>query len=663
MDINQVANFLQISSATVRNWIKHSYLAPIDTTGKTRFFYQDVRSFKEDLINGRINRLRKRANKNRSTSTSLPIEYLSDPQKVHDINTAAKLIVEHNVSADEGLFFLTLNFLSQEGLVVKTARIDDLLAFKNRFFCHHQIMQEMRDWAKKILFKSNHDFQLKILATHVPQVQDFLGVVYQSLSAEGKKSQSGAYYTPRQIAEGIIGDHLRAPHLKVLDPCCGTGQFLLVALDRLISMSGEKNAIQNVWGQDVDAIAVQIARINVIAKCKTQDDVSPHIYCGNTLFENAIDLFAPKPCLEENFFYLVFTNPPWGAKFSSTELSQLSRLFPQIASRESFSYFIEKGLEYLKENGILSYILPESFLNVRIHEDIRKKILNNTSVIKTASLNRAFKNVFTPAIRLDIQKKSPPDSHRIEIENGKTFQVEQKTFLVNRGGEFHINVNQDDSIILDKIYSQNHSTLTGKADWALGVVTGDNARFLSSTKLPGYEPVLTGKEISKFTYHPAKHFIRFESKELQQAAPEHKYRVKEKLIYRFISKELVFSYDNQQQITLNSANILIPKTDQYPVKFILGLFNSSLYQYIFRKKFNSIKVLRSHIEALPLPHWPEQETNQITGLADTILDCGINQSRRNHFLHKLDELVMLQWGLTKEDMNLVSRSLNLKEKD
>jgi hypothetical protein len=57
------------------------------------------------------------------------------------------------------------------------------------------------------------------------------------------------------------------------------------------------------------------------------------------------------------------------------------------------------------------------------------------------------------------------------------------------------------------------------------------------------------------------------------------------LIYRFISKYLVFAYDDKQKLTLNSANIVIPKTDDYPIKVIAALFNSSLYQFIFQKKF------------------------------------------------------------------------------
>jgi hypothetical protein len=53
MDINEVAHFLEISSATVRNWIKHNYLAPATTEGKMRFVFQDVHSLKENLLNGK----------------------------------------------------------------------------------------------------------------------------------------------------------------------------------------------------------------------------------------------------------------------------------------------------------------------------------------------------------------------------------------------------------------------------------------------------------------------------------------------------------------------------------------------------------------------------------------------------------------------------------
>lgn len=657
MDISQVAEYLQISTATVRNWIRHNYLMPVSPAGKTKFSARDVVIFKEKLTTGQIGRLRKRANKDKSAETFLPLEYLSDADKIRDVDSAVGLISEHGVTPEEGLFFLALNYLFREGLVAKINKLDDILSFDKTVFFHKQIRQETKNWSEKISFKSNADFQSGILNTHIPQVQDFLGVVYQTLSSEGDKSKAGSYYTPVSIVEGIVSNYIQAPNLRVVDPCCGTGQFLLVALNRLMEMGGDAGVLQNVWGSDIDDLAVRIARINLIVKCKTQDDFSPNIFCQNTLLDNSSDLFSHQSPIKENSFDLVITNPPWGAKYSNSELNQLNLIFPHIQSGESFSHFIEKGIKYLKDDGILSYILPESFLNVKIHGDIRRRILIDTSILKIAYLNRAFKNVFSPVIRLDIQKRIPSSANMIDIQNGKEFKVKQSGFLENSNLEFHINIDREDKLILDKVFSQKYHTLTGQAEWALGIVTGDNSKYLSTEKLPGYEGVITGKEVSKFSHCSPKQFIKYEPDKFQQVAPECKYRAKEKLIYRFISKELVISYDSKQLLTLNSANILIPKIDKYPIKFILGLFNSSLYQYIFQKKFNSIKVLRSHIEALPLPNWYGKEVSKITSLVDDILVTANNDTQRHQLLDELDNFIMSHWGLTKNEIDFVVKSL------
>jgi len=101
-------------------------------------------------------------------------------------------------------------------------------------------------------------------------------------------------------------------------------------------------------------------------------------------------------------------------------------------------------------------------------------------------------------------------------------------------------------------------------------------------------------------------------------APLDRYKANPKLIYKFISKKLVFSLDTEGVFTLNSANIIVPKID-YPIKVIAALFNSKLYQQIFQKKFNSIKVLKSHIQELPLPILEKNEYNFIENLFDKIL--------------------------------------------
>lgn len=659
MDIEQVADFLQISPATVRNWIKHNYLTPVSQQSKLKFFVQDVHSLKQDIAAGRVIRLRKRANKDKSVTTFLPIEYLSDVGKADDIENAVNLIFENGVPLNEGLFFFALNLLAREGLLAPFQTAQELLSFESKFFYHKQIKNELKEWAENINFKSSLNFQEEALKAHIPQIQDFLGTLYQTLRAEGHKAQAGAYYTPLQIVRDIVDDYIKDSHAQVLDPCCGSGQFLLVALDRLMQIKGQADVLENVWGMDIDNIAIRIARINVLIKCKEQDNISPHLYCRNTLLEDSGDIFSTQEkILKDNFFDLIITNPPWGAKSSNSELEALSAIFPYIQSGESFSYFIAKGMKALKSNGILSYILPESFLNVKMHMDIRRRILEQMTVKKIAYLNRVFKNVFTPVVRLDIQKNTPQDDHLVEVENGKVFQVEQRDFLKNDGLIFHINLDNEGSAILRKLYSQPYSTLSNKAEWALGIVTGDNEKFLSKVQHEGYEGIMKGKDVLKFLYQKPAEFIKFEPDKFQQVASTEKYRAKEKLIYKFISKELVFAYDDKQMLTLNSANILIPKSPAHSVKIILGLFNSSLYQFIFQKKINSIKVLRSHIETLPLPHWSEKQMQILADYVGQLLKPEINDRKRLEIFSELDNFIILSWGLTDNERAFILRSID-----
>lgn len=107
------------------------------------------------------------------------------------------------------------------------------------------------------------------------------------------------------------------------------------------------------------------------------------------------------------------------------------------------------------------------------------------------------------------------------------------------------------------------------------------------------------------------------------------------MIYRFISDKLVFAYDDKQKLTLNSANILIPTITNYPVKVVLALFNSSLYQFIYSKKFNTIKVLRGNLEELPLPIFSEKIYNKIVKLVDEIILSGKTNAELDLLIFKL----------------------------
>ena len=350
---------------------------------------------------------------------------------------------------------------------------------------------------------------------------------------------------------------------------------------------------------------------------------------------------------------MIATNPPWGASFSKQEIKQLKQLYPKIHSVESFSYFLTKSFKLLKPSGILSFLLPESILNVQAHKDIREFILKSTQIKKIIYLNRVFKNVFTPVIRLDLQKDLKKTNSTIIKNTNTQYKAKQIQWTSNHDFIFDIHSHPLDTQIINKIYQVKHTTLKNKASWALGIVTGDNKKFIFSN-IPSqnslaFEPIYRGKDIKKFVLSKKPScFIKFQPKKFQQMAPEYKYRVKQKLIYKFISKNLTFAYDDQKRLTLNSANILIPQIPDYPIKVILALFNSCLYQFLFQKKFSSIKVLRSHIEALPLPLWDKKTFSKIIKLTNQVI-------RTQNKFQELDDYITHKFKLTKKEITRIKK--------
>lgn len=638
INISATAAVLGVSQATVRNWIRHKYLNPVKGEKPTCFVHSEVLELKDKLNKGEISRLSQRANKRVANRRFIPCEYLTDKSNSIFIKDIINYIKINNLAIYPSLFFLTINFLINKKLI-NNSDIQKILLFDSVNYNKRNIYSELKSWYFEIkdnLLVSSYQGLVKL---KLPDENDVLGIVYQSILLEGDKAKKGSYYTPQKIVEKIIDEYLEEDS-KFLDPCCGTGQFLLAAANKISNPD-------KIYGVDIDYIAVRIARVNLIAKFP-EYDFEPCIYNKNFLTDlNLKEMF-------KGDFDLITTNPPWGLHYKTNELKMLKKLFPEIKSGESFSYILNKSIQLLKPSGILSFILPESILNVSLHKDIRKIILNDTVIYKIEDLVRVFKNVFTPVIRVDLCKgkvnKKSSESHKVLVrDKQKEFYVNQLNFQNNKNYIFNIQASEFDNQILDKVYSYKHITLKKNASWILGIVTGDNNRYLRDKQLPGYEEIIRGSDVSKFNIQKVNRFIKFEPQKFQQVVPEEKFRTKEKLIYKFISRKLIFAYDNKQRLTLNSANAIIPQIENYPLKVILALFNSTLYQFIFQKKFASIKVLKSHLEQLPLPILDKDVFACIIEKVDLLLSGEGN-------IDSIDEIVFNFYGFDQKTRKYIQNT-------
>ncbi len=492
------------------------------------------------------NRLSKRANKRFSQKTIVPVEYFSNRKNIKILEE----ILAQSTDIKTTIYSLALNLLKRS-------------KSKNPYI--PTILDNFHSG------KPNE----KLLKLNLPQDEkDFLGIVYQSLLSEGTKNQKGSYYTPQEIINEL--EINPSTDMKILDPCCGTGSFLLYAADKIKNPS-------NIFGYDLDETACFIARINLILKYKNIN-FSPNIFNYDFLLTGNL----------QEKFDIIITNPPWGAVTNNIYKDK----FQQIKSGETYSYFIIKSEQYLKTNGQMFFVLPESILNVRVHSDIREFILKHFKISKIDIKGQAFSGVLSNIICLELIKTKNNKKITIKKEN-KTYQIHQDFYTQNTNFNFSILDNKD-AEILEKIYSIPHQKLDENSTWAIGIVTGNNAKYISDDPKFG-EKIYSGKNITYGKISDSNKYINYDRKNFQQTAPDKIYRAKEKLVYKFISKKPIFAYDNKQRLFLNSANILIPKLNGYSIKNVMNLLNSELFKFIYLKKFNEIKILKNHLMEFPFP--------------------------------------------------------------
>ena len=460
---------------------------------------------------------------------------------------------------------------------------------------------------------------------------DVLGFIYQSLITEGERNLTGQYYTNKKVVEYMLGDKCLEEGETFLDPCCGSGAFLL---------SVQTTTPENLYGFDINPIAVMIAGTNLLVKYSNKD-FYPNVYCIDFLKKDIFDTSRKDiPFRFDN----IYTNPPWGADKEGV----YTKNFPEIKSKERSSMVIVEAVKRLKKNGNFYFLLPSSLLKIKTHNDIRKFILSNSAIKRIDLYSERFDGVFTDyfSIKLSINQT---DSQSYIVSTGKeTRNIELSNTDAKSGVIVLERLTHIDDSIIKKMESKKHDDLT-HSQWALGIVTGDNKNKVKKDMADGLEPVYTGKQVSPFKLQEESSFIQFAPESFQQCAKEEYFRAPEKLIYRFIAKYPIVAYDDKQCLCLNSANILIPKLDGISIKSVAALLNSSLYHYYYTIKFSDIKVLKGNLQELPFPKLTKSQDELLSNLVTSIQSSSYSEKQQK----KLDETVYSLFNITPTEQQQI----------
>jgi len=186
------------------------------------------------------------------------------------------------------------------------------------------------------------------------KAQAFEGLLEKAAS-EGKKG-AGQYFTPRPLIQSIVRvmkpDPLENPEMKISDPGCGTGGFLVASYEWLIEKTKGALPVDEIkrikektyFGQDLVARPRRLALMNLFLH-----GIQPTIYLGDTIYESD----------RGERYDVVLTNPPFGSKGAG-----------QVPSRDDFTIetsnkqlnFLQHIVTILKPGGRSAVVLPDNCL-------------------------------------------------------------------------------------------------------------------------------------------------------------------------------------------------------------------------------------------------------------------------------------------------------------
>lgn len=656
LSLKQLCYSLAISEATGKNWLKLGKIIPQAIDGKKSYFSSEyVNNLKNDLKNGDNLDLRSRRNKKYISGVSFYNSYV----KLGSINTVViqdllEEIENLKIDLDENIqrFLLAecaiqlllgrlgyshfkagsllIYLKNQLGFIKYDKLIDDLIEDKK------QAMEFVLNYPTLFSFEYSYE-----------KNEDTLGLLYLSSKSLTRRKSQGIYYTPQKLVDQLIQNlafstnDLRGK--KILDPCCGTGNFL-INLPETVD-------ICNIYGNDIDDLAIKLARLNLAIKY--QPKKIEILYCNITNKD-----FIRNSC--DRAYDYIIGNPPWGSCFSEIDECYLKDNFLCAKSKktESFNVFIEAGLKLLPLNGVLSFIVPEAILNVKSHIYIRELIASTCSITYLAFLGDSFDKVQCPSVIMQLKntQQAINTEGMIVKEENREFKILKKRKVSS--DYFSFRITDQENAILEKIERKDNCVyLMDNAIYALGIVTGNNDKYITNEKNENNELVLRGTDIFKYKFKKNNNFICYCPRNFQQVAQDSYYRANEKLIYRFINKQLIFAYDNKQTLSLNSCNIVIPKIPNVSIKYIMMVLNSRILQFIFSKKFNSLKVLKAHIEQLPIPQINACEQLELEKIADRLINEE-DKVKIEYLYNMVDKKIADLFNLSDSEYGIILDSIN-----
>lgn len=557
----------------------------------------------------------------------------------------------------------------------------------------------------------NNEFDFNIDAL------DYLGKLYEKTLSPDIRKDYGQFFTrDNDLIELMLID-LDVLSGKILEPSCGSGIFLVNVIQRIVHDLKKQGydsseiimyVVKNVWGNDIDDIAIQISELNILASL-----MPLLIEAVNTHHDFRIPRLNLKRCdftnkaFINNEYSLIIGNPPFVTMYGkrSRNMTEEKRAyfntFDFVVNKKGNNkfnvsmFFVENALKSLVKGGRLIFILDISFFETA-YNDLRKYLIQNFKINRIVKGIQAFDCVASGQIVLDISndERTCMNVRFIDLENNISMEIPQN-FWNNEKEKYKIllPLNRFEDSITKKIEAfpklehyfpkkdlRTCCALTGKTEEFL-VEKYENTPFEIFPYLEGAKGL-----IGKFEFPRAHRYIKYDydlqlelsdifKKELEKQGIKNKKRVtlgdKEaylspKLFIRQSATEVIATFTDKPFAANNSLYILTKKSNSEEdielLKYTCAILNSDLITFYCRihkiirmEKGKTPQIKISDLKKICI-NFDERQKLKIIEIIDKLLA----NPHDKQILNKLNSTIYEIYDISDEEIGYIAEYLKQK---
>ena len=497
----------------------------------------------------------------------------------------------------------------------------------------------------------------------------------------------------REYAENISELEEKFRNIKILDPACGSGAFLIKATDimleifraiqelkqqegeytskikgktkkkevgqniTLIKWNEEAEARQiienNIYGVDINEESIEITKLSLFLKMARKNrkltNLSNNIKQGNSLIDDKEVAGELAFNWDKEFpfkFDIVIGNPPYGAKLSEKEVKFVKTNYT-VGNSETAQLMMEKAYFLLKDVGYHGFIIPKAFTFVSTWDKIRSKFLDELNIL--IDCKKVWKEVKLEQIIYTIQKGNKFPKYNSGIRDNQSIKIiakVDKSLIPKFDGVLLNSLTNQEIKIGSKIKAINSRLKDLGKD-----SRGDLFYQQMNQDKKGFK-VLGGNEIQKYYKRGIKGYIEDKYAEASNAL----IKPNSILLQRIIAH--IEKPTNHLKITgtiFEDSNYKIVDTvyqitldEEISNKYALALINSNfmnwfVYRFVFAKAIRSFQFSGDVAKKIPIPKISPREQKPFIEKADSMLNLNKEfYEKKNKFFNRIKKSFKLE---------------------